>query len=275
MLPALGESVTEGTVTRWLKQVGDSVAVDEPLVEVSTDKVDTEIPSPVAGVLLAITVGEDQTVDVGAELGVIGAAAGRPAPPAHLRQVASPAPAALRRPTAPPASTARRAALPPTPTAAPGATATISADVGYVTPLVRKLAAEYAVDLVDGDRHRRRRAHPQAGRPRRRQARRPAVDRSSRRASRLRRPVAPAVAPSPLRGRTEKMTRLRKVIAERLVDSLQNSAQLTTVIEVDVTRIALLRDRAKATSPSVRASSSASFPSSPRHRSRRSRCTRR
>src|SRR5215212_5949808 len=71
-LPALGESVTEGTVTRWLKQVGDSVAVDEPLLEISTDKVDTEIPSPVAGTLLEIKANEDDTVEVGAVLGVIG-----------------------------------------------------------------------------------------------------------------------------------------------------------------------------------------------------------
>ena len=71
-LPALGESVTEGTVTRWLKQVGDTVAVDEPLLEVSTDKVDTEIPSPVAGTLLEIKANEDDTVEVGAVLGVIG-----------------------------------------------------------------------------------------------------------------------------------------------------------------------------------------------------------
>src|SRR3954452_7291445 len=71
-LPALGESVTEGTVTRWLKSVGDEGAVDEPLLEVSTDKVDTEIPSPVAGTLLEIKVDEDETVDVGAELAVIG-----------------------------------------------------------------------------------------------------------------------------------------------------------------------------------------------------------
>ena len=71
-LPALGESVTEGTITRWLKQVGDTVEVDEPLLEVSTDKVDTEIPSPVAGTLLEIKAEEDETVEVGAELCVVG-----------------------------------------------------------------------------------------------------------------------------------------------------------------------------------------------------------
>ncbi len=88
-LPALGESVTEGTVTRWLKQVGDEVAVDEPLLEVSTDKVDTEIPSPVAGTLLEIKVGEDETVEVGAELATIGdksGGGGAPPPPSRTSQ---------------------------------------------------------------------------------------------------------------------------------------------------------------------------------------------
>src|SRR3712207_3022652 len=79
-LPALGESVTEGTVTRWLKQVGEDVAVDEPLLEVSTDKVDTEIPSPVAGTLLEIKVAEDETVEVGADLAIVGSADAAPAP---------------------------------------------------------------------------------------------------------------------------------------------------------------------------------------------------
>src|SRR5690242_11169651 len=82
-LPALGESVTEGTVTRWLKQVGDTVAVDEPLLEVSTDKVDTEIPSPVAGTLLEIKAAEDETVEVGAELAVIGDAGEATSAPAE------------------------------------------------------------------------------------------------------------------------------------------------------------------------------------------------
>ncbi|MBK3572203.1 biotin/lipoyl-containing protein, partial [Streptomyces sp. MBT62] len=125
VLPALGESVTEGTVTRWLKQVGEEVAEDEPLLEVSTDKVDTEIPSPVAGVLLEILVGEDETAEVGARLAVVGAAGAAPA--------AAPAPAA-------PA---------PAPVAAAPAPAAAQAtdDGAYVTPLVRKLAAENGVDL--------------------------------------------------------------------------------------------------------------------------------
>ena len=104
MLPALGESVTEGTVTRWLKQVGEQVAVDEPLVEVSTDKVDTEIPSPVAGVLVSIAVAEDQIAAVGAELGVIGTADAASTPAA--------APAAAPAPTTPAAEPAPAAASP-------------------------------------------------------------------------------------------------------------------------------------------------------------------
>ena len=104
-MPALGESVTEGTVTRWLKKVGDSVAVDEPLVEVSTDKVDTEIPAPASGVLLSITVGEDQTVAVGASLGSIGSAAAAvptaaPAAPVPAPVAAAPAPVPAAAPAA-------------------------------------------------------------------------------------------------------------------------------------------------------------------------------
>ncbi len=252
MLPALGESVTEGTVTRWLKQVGDSVAVDEPLLEVSTDKVDTEIPSPVAGVLLAINVGEDQTVDVGTALGVIGTAGGTPLPlpaqrtPTPTAAVATPpAPEpAAPTPTAPtpPPHPLPRTASPPAPPAPPSATAA-GADVGYVTPLVRKLAAEYTVDLATvtgtgvGGRIRKQDVLDAAKLVAQRSAQPAGSSRCAAPAQLLR--------SSPLRGRTEKMTRLRKVIAERLVDSLQSSAQLTTVIEVDVTRIALLRDRAK------------------------------
>ncbi|MFB8181622.1 biotin/lipoyl-containing protein, partial [Streptomyces sp. NPDC055966] len=107
VLPALGESVTEGTVTRWLKQVGEDVAEDEPLLEVSTDKVDTEIPAPVAGVLLEIVVGEDETAEVGAKLAVIGAPGAAPA--------AAPAPAAPAPAAAAPAAPAPAPAAPAAP----------------------------------------------------------------------------------------------------------------------------------------------------------------
>ncbi len=248
-LPALGESVTEGTVTRWLKQVGDSVAVDEPLLEVSTDKVDTEIPSPVAGTLLAIKVNEDETVEVGAELAVIGAAgAAAPAAPA----AAPPAPPAPE-PTPPPAPVAAApvAAAPDPAPAAPAAAApapatpapSASSDSGsYVTPLVRKMAAEHGVDLGSiagtgvGGRIRKQDVLAAA------EAKKaPAPAASSA-------PAAAAVAstPSPLRGTTEKVSRLRKVIAERMTESLHISAQLTQVMEVDVTNVVRLRDAAKA-----------------------------
>jgi 2-oxoglutarate dehydrogenase E2 component (dihydrolipoamide succinyltransferase) len=384
-MPQLGESVTEGTVTRWLKKEGERVEADEPLLEVSTDKVDTEIPSPVAGILRGITVAEDETVAVGAELAVIdeaGAEAAAPAagdgadgqpepaaaaaspdgyqaggpepdlqaadevpaevpaeagypypaaggyqgseepaggyqppaayqppapppsyaqppqaaepaaPPQDLEQPASapqqhadiwqrtqpatpappPAPPAPPGPTAPPGpapaqqAPAQQAPAPPAPPQAPegggparAASLLGTADGPYVTPLVRKLAAEHGVDLatvtgtgvggrirkqdvVDAARVRREAiaaaqqsaaaAQPAAG---------PAAAAQAQGG-----PSRPAIEPSHLRGTTERMSRARQLIARRMVESLQTSAQLTTVVEVDVTAIARLRDRAKA-----------------------------
>ena len=238
-MPALGESVSEGTVTRWLKNVGDSVVVDEALLEVSTDKVDTEIPSPVAGTLLAIDVAVDTTVPVGARLGLIGAANGAAAAPAPV--VAAPV-------TPPPAPVvaAPVVAAPVTPPPAPVASAPVSQPAdAYVTPLVRKLASELGVNLAQvtgtgiGGRIRREDVESLA---------RPAasVAASAPLASAPSAPRPSIVAVSPLRGTTVTMSRLRKVIAARMVESLQVSAQLTTVIEVDVTKIARLRDRSKA-----------------------------
>jgi 2-oxoglutarate dehydrogenase E2 component (dihydrolipoamide succinyltransferase) len=276
-MPALGESVTEGTVTRWLKNVGDTVEADEPLLEVSTDKVDTEIPSPAAGTLLEIKVAQDETVAVGAALAVIGAA-GAPAPtPAPAPQ--APAPRAEAPKAEAPKAEAPKAEAPkaevPKPAAAPArlsyqeaekaatqppADRQISAplgtpapaqagpingdDAGYVTPLVRKLANENGVDLAKvtgtgvGGRIRRQDVLE-------------AAERLKAAAAAPAPAEAPAAAPakpqpSPLRGRTEKLSRMRAVIAKRMVESLQVSAQLTTVVEVDVTKIAKLRDAAKA-----------------------------
>jgi len=240
-MPALGESVSEGTVTRWLKNVGDLVAVDEALLEVSTDKVDTEIPSPVAGTLLAIDVAVDTTVPVGARLGLIGAANGAAAAPAPV--VAAPVVAAPVTPPPAPVVAAPVVSAPVAPPA-PVASAPVSQPAdAYVTPLVRKLASELGVNLAQvtgtgiGGRIRREDVEALA---------RPAAPVASA-------PVAsaptsakpPVVAVSPLRGTTVTMSRLRKVIAARMVESLQVSAQLTTVIEVDVTKIARLRDRSK------------------------------
>jgi pyruvate dehydrogenase E2 component (dihydrolipoamide acetyltransferase) len=168
-MPALGESVTEGTVTRWLKQVGDTVEVDEPLLEVSTDKVDTEIPSPVAGTLLEIKVGEDQTAEVGATLATVGSGeqtAGEPAPqPETARHAqaepetpdtavperqAQPEREAVPSEQAEQQPGAQTAQAPTAPPAHPEPQADGHPDgAPYVTPLVRKLAAEHDVDLSD------------------------------------------------------------------------------------------------------------------------------
>ncbi len=280
-MPALGESVTEGTVTRWLKQVGDTVAVDEALLEVSTDKVDTEIPSPVAGTLLEITAGEDATVEVGGQLAVVGVSGGAPA--AAPAPPPAPAPAAPA-PTAPPApapAPAPVAAAPaPAPVApapapqswqAPAATTTPapepvdatgpSEDVGapYVTPLVRKLATENNIDLAGlqgsgvGGRIRKQDvlAAVEANKAREAaaaaQARAAAPAPAPAAAPSAPRAAAPASTVSPnQRGTTEKLSRLRQIVAQRTRESLQGSAQLTQVVEVDVTKIAKLRQRAKA-----------------------------
>ncbi|WP_316315467.1 2-oxoglutarate dehydrogenase, E2 component, dihydrolipoamide succinyltransferase [Clavibacter michiganensis] len=285
-LPALGESVTEGTVTRWLKNVGDHVEVDEPLLEVSTDKVDTEIPSPVAGVIEEILVQEDETVEVGAVLVRIGDGSGggdapaeepaaaaepetateepaedtvipsteadddaeAPAPvepePPPAAEAETPAPATPPAPA--PAAPAPVAAAPapapaaPTPAAAPAPAA--SGNAGYVTPLVRKLANERGVDIgsVTGT--------GVGGRIRKEDVLAAAEAAASKSAPTASAPAAPAAAPletSPLRGTTAKMSRMRKLIADRAVVSMQSTAQLTSVVEVDVTKVARFRDRVK------------------------------
>ncbi|MFH8768250.1 2-oxoglutarate dehydrogenase, E2 component, dihydrolipoamide succinyltransferase [Streptomyces sp. NPDC017958] len=263
VLPALGESVTEGTVTRWLKSVGDSVEADEPLLEVSTDKVDTEIPAPASGVLLEIVVGEDETAEVGAKLAVIGAAgaapAAAPAPAAPAPAPAAPAPApapvapAAPAPAAPaPAPVAAAPApapvapAPVTPAPAAPAAAQATDEGAYVTPLVRKLAAENGVDLATvkgtgvGGRIRKQdviaaaeAAKAAAAAPAPAAAAAPAAKK------------APALEVSPLRGQTVKMTRIRKVIGDNMVKALHEQAQLSSVVEVDVTRLMKLRGKAK------------------------------
>ena len=230
-MPALGESVSEGTVTRWLKNVGETVSVDEALLEVSTDKVDTEIPSPVAGVLLAIDVPIDTTVAVGARLALIGITGAIAAP-------------VVAAPVVSEAVTKNAASEVPAQvvTAAP---IVQPMDV-YVTPLVRKLANDLGVNLADvkgtgvGGRIRREDIEVLS---------KPVVLTVPAQTVSL--PAAKSSTPStiavsPLRGTTVTMTRLRKVIAARMIESLHVSAQLTTVVEVDVTKIARLRDRSKA-----------------------------
>jgi 2-oxoglutarate dehydrogenase E2 component (dihydrolipoamide succinyltransferase) len=259
VLPALGESVTEGTVTRWLKKVGETVAIDEPLVEVSTDKVDTEIPSPVAGVIEQILVQEDETVQVGAVLVIIGDGNGSSAAPAApvaepvaVVEAAAPvvetpayvapvveapvvaAPVVVAPVVSAPVVSAPAVSAPIV--SAPVASAPVS-DAGYVTPLVRKLAQESGIDLTQvagtgvGGRIRKDDVLNASA---------PAATASTTGA-----PTAAYVpgAASALRGTTEPMSRLRKVLAERAVASMVSTAQLTTVVEVDVTKIAQLRQK--------------------------------
>ncbi|MFJ3421437.1 2-oxoglutarate dehydrogenase, E2 component, dihydrolipoamide succinyltransferase [Streptomyces sp. NPDC086082] len=281
VLPALGESVTEGTVTRWLKEVGEEVAEDEPLLEVSTDKVDTEIPSPVAGVLLEILVGEDETAEVGAKLAVVGApgaapaaapAPAAPAPaPAAAAPAPAPAPAAPEAPAAPPApaapaapapapapAAAAPAAAPAAPAPAPVAAAPVTpaapapaaaqpADDGaYVTPLVRKLASENGVDLSTvkgtgvGGRIRKQDVIAAAEAAKAAAAPAPAAAAPAAAAKKT-----PTLEASPLRGQTVKMPRIRKVIGDNMVKALHEQAQLSSVVEVDVTRLMRLRGQAK------------------------------
>ena len=282
-LPALGESVTEGTVTQWLKSVGDEVAVDEPLLEVSTDKVDTEIPSPVAGRLQEILVETDETVEVGAVLARIGSgdastdeeSAGEPsaddesvdetdndsggeAAPQQTASEGAPSEGPPSTGAAPSEDAADAPAADRTSDAKEPASRSHSqsAAIGsgdadsksYVTPLVRKLAAQHGVELTSvtgtgvGGRIRKQDVLEAAEKAK--QEREAAAAPAKESAPGASTPT-PAEA-SPLRGKTEKLSRLRKVIAARMVESLQVSAQLTTVVEVDVTAISRLRDRVKA-----------------------------
>ncbi|KAF0961365.1 MULTISPECIES: 2-oxoglutarate dehydrogenase, E2 component, dihydrolipoamide succinyltransferase [unclassified Rhodococcus (in: high G+C Gram-positive bacteria)] len=261
-MPELGESVTEGTVTRWLKAVGDEVAVDEPLVEVSTDKVDTEIPSPVAGTLLEISAEEDDTVAVGGQLAVIGsgAPAAKPEPkPEPTPEPAKPAPAPEPAKPAPaqsaPAPAAAPAASAPAPAAAAPAPAATSGDsTPYVTPLVRKLAADNGVDLSSvtgtgvGGRIRKQDVLAAA------EAKKAPAAAAAPAAARPAAAAAPAAASAGvrpelahLRGTTQKANRIRQITATKTRESLQSTAQLTQTFEIDVTRIAALRAQAKNT----------------------------
>ena len=262
LLPALGESVTEGTITRWLKNVGDSVSLDEAIVEISTDKVDTELPSPAAGVIAEIKVAQDQVAAVGAVLAVISTSASAGTPP----KVVAPTPSApvVQAPVAAP-----KVETVTTPPSAPVVEApkvfatSNNAQDKYTTPIVRQLAREKGIDLsqVTGTGTNGRIKKEDILNASGSSAPAPAQVVSTPT------PVAPAPAataqpvptPSqpaapvkpvadteqPLRGRIEQTTRLRRIIAERMVQSLHISAQLTSVVEVDVTKIATLRNKVK------------------------------
>lgn len=237
-MPALGESVDSGTVVRWLKEVGDEVEADEPLLEVSTDKVDTEVPSPIAGTLQKILVQDDEEAEVGAAIAVIGSGA-----PSD----ASPAPAAPAASNDAPAPKAEESTAP-----AASASQTVSSSnnsQAYVTPIVRKLAADNGIDLASvkgsGIGGRIRKQDVQDAIDAQAKAEAPAPAAAPAAAAAPSKKEAPKVEVSPLRGTEEKMSRLRKIVASRMVESLQTQAQLTTAVEVDMTRIAALRARAK------------------------------
>jgi len=278
-LPELGESVTEGTVSRWLKQVGDPIAADEPLLEVSTDKVDTEIPSPTSGTLLDIRVQEDETVEVGTVLAIIGEAGAAAAP--SLEPEPSPEPERRAEPPAEPepqaeperqpepqaqpapqpkvaAATAKEDARPEQHGPAAPATAAPTpvagdSDTTYVTPLVRKLAKEHGVELASlngtgvGGRIRKQDvlAAAEAAKQQAEAAKAAAPPRQAPAEPAAAAAPAPAAAASTLRGTTEKMSRLRQTIARRMVESLQVAAQLTATVEVDLTAISQIRAKAK------------------------------
>lgn len=254
-MPELGESVTEGTVTRWLKKVGDSVDVDEPLVEVSTDKVDTEIPSPVAGTLVSITAEEDVTVSIGGELAKIGTGAQATAAPA-AKPAPEPESPPARQPEARPApqsappSRPEPAPRPPEPRGEPAPT-TSAPSTPYVTPLVRKLAAENNIDLTEvsgtGVGGRIRKQDVLAAAQQKEEARKAPPPALTAPAPAAPAPSAPTPAPAlaHLRGTTQKASRIRQITAKKTRESLQATAQLTQTHEVDMTRIVALRARAK------------------------------
>ncbi len=252
LLPQLGESVTEGTITRWLKKVGDSVSVDEAIVEISTDKVDTEIPSPAAGVITEIKVSQDEVAPVGAVLAVISTSSSSssaiPAAPQPVTPVVQTV-VAPQTVSVPPVS--------PTPSASPFVAASTQngAKDSYTTPIIRQMAREKGIDLSkitgSGENGRIRKADLLSSTnsgsvvsttPS------PQIAVTPPAAAATVAPPAKSVAPTveqPLQGRVEQTTRLRRVIAERMVHSLHVSAQLTSVVEVDVTKISSLRNKVK------------------------------
>ena len=255
-MPALGESVTEGTITRWLKAEGDDVEMDEPLLEVSTDKVDTEVPSPAAGKLTKILVQEDETVPVGADLAVIGGEVSggsstqeEPKQEAPKEEPKQEAPQEEPKKQEAPKEEPKQEAPQEEPKKQEPQADRDGDAAAYVTPLVRKLASENGVDLASltgtgvGGRIRKQDVLDAAAKAKEPEPE-PAAPQQA--------PAAASSAPSTIpqisakRGTTEKMTRMRKLIATRMVESLQVSAQLTTVVEVDVTKIARLRAKAKA-----------------------------
>lgn len=248
-MPELGESVTEGTITQWLKSVGDTVEVDEPLLEVSTDKVDTEIPSPVAGTLLEILADEDDTVDVGAVIARVGSgAAKKPAPKAAPKEEKKEEAPKKEAPKAEKPEPKKEEPKKEEPKAEKQPEKKVNnADVPYVTPLVRKLADKHGVDLstVEGTGvgGRIRKQDVLAAAEGGSEAASAAPAEKDARAHWSTKSVDPAKAE--LIGTTQKVNRIREITAKTMIKSLQTTAQLTHVQEVDMTRVAELRKAAK------------------------------
>ena len=250
VMPELGESVTEGTITRWLKQVGDTVEVDEALLEVSTDKVDTEVPSPVAGTIVEILHNEDDTVDVGAVIVRIGDPNAAPATPKPAAPTPAPAAAEEKVEVAPKVEAPKSVATPP----AAQAKVNSNDDVPYVTPLVRKLADKHGVDLRTvtgtgvGGRIRKQDVLAAAGQgaaesaPAAAEA--PAAAPATAASAVSTKRVDPAKAA--LRGTTQRVNRIREITAKKTLESLHTAAQLTQLHEVDMTNVAELRKANKA-----------------------------
>lgn len=268
LLPALGESVTEGTITRWLKNVGDSVSLDEAIVEISTDKVDTELPSPAAGVIAEIKVAQDQVAPVGAVLAVISTSSNAGAQPKVVPPIPS-APVVQAPVAAPKVETVVTPPSAPVVEAPKVFATTNNAQDKYTTPIVRQLAREKGIDLsqVTGTGTNGRIKKEDILNASGSSTPAPVQVVSVPAPTPTPTPVAPApvsaaqpvptptqpTAPAkpvadieqPLRGRIEQTTRLRRIIAERMVQSLHISAQLTSVVEVDVTKISTLRNKVK------------------------------
>ncbi|MHB2253099.1 2-oxoglutarate dehydrogenase, E2 component, dihydrolipoamide succinyltransferase [Corynebacterium aurimucosum] len=256
-MPELGESVTEGTITQWLKSVGDTVEVDEPLLEVSTDKVDTEIPSPVAGTLVEILAEEDDTVDVGAVIARIGdGSAAASEKPAAKEEKAEPKEEEKKEEPKAEAKTEEKSEDKPAasskssePKASETSTKVNNGDnVPYVTPLVRKLAEKHGVDLSTvsgtgvGGRIRKQDVLAAAG-----EGEAPASSAKAASSSPRARWSTKSVDPEKqeLIGTTQKVNRIREITASKMVEALQISAQLTHVQEVDMTAIWDMRKQSK------------------------------
>jgi pyruvate dehydrogenase E2 component (dihydrolipoamide acetyltransferase) len=245
-MPQMGESITEGTLTKWLKKVGDTVARDEPIFEISTDKVDAEIPSPISGTLTEIKVQEGETVTVGSIVAVIGGGASAPAKATPTAvQSASP-------------HTKETANVPQLATPAPAASASVG-ETPRSSPLVRKIASENNVDLsgVPGTGASGRitkqdiLGHLEGSAPA------PAATPTPVAAAPVQAPAqqiasapattapAKAVAPQPTPGELVPLTKMRSIIAKRMVESKATSPHVHTVFKVDMTRIVKLREKEK------------------------------